>query len=268
MSGYLSEKEAKEAICEIGRKMFYKQFVAANDGNITIKIGDNLAVATPTGVNKGDLTPDMLLTVDLDGNVLAGHTKPTSELYMHLGIYQVDPTLCSTCHAHSIYLSAYAIAGLSLDMAISPETSAICGAIPVAPYATPGTKELAESVKPFVKDYNLVLLANHGPISWGAEPMQAWYVLEAAEAFAKECTLIKYIIKEARPLSGAQLDALGTKVNLDLSGPRRTAAADRESNMAAARSLSANPAPGVELTDAAIEKIAARVSEMIMQKTS
>ncbi len=266
MSEFMDEKAAKEAVCEIGRKMFQKQFVAANDGNITIRTGANTAVATPTGVNKGDLTPDMLLTVDLDGNILAGTTKPTSELYMHLGIYKIDPTLQSTCHAHSIFLSAYAVAGLSLDMAISPETSAICGTIPVAPYATPGTRELAKSVEPYVKDYSIVLLSNHGPISWGRDPMQAWFVLEAAEAFAKECTLIKYIIKDARLLSHDQLDTLGNQVNIAMNTPRRTLAADGATNTQPARSLSRIPVPPVALSDADIDRIAERVVEKLSQR--
>ncbi len=266
MTKYMDEKAAKEAVCEIGRKMFQKQFVAANDGNITIRIGENTVIATPTGVNKGDLKPEMLLTVDLDGNVLAGSMKPTSELYMHLGIYKVNPELQSTCHAHCIYLSAYAIAGLALDMAISPETSAICGTIPVAPYATPGSGELAESVKPFVKDYSIVLLANHGPMAWGRQPMQAWYILEAAEAFAKECTLIKYIIKDARLLSDSQLELLEKKTKVSMAGPRRTKAVPAETNTGPARSLTETTVPPVVLSDADIDRIADRVVEKLARK--
>jgi len=103
MGKYISEEEAKELICNIGKKMWMKQMVAANDGNITIKVGDNEVLLTPTGISKGDLTPEMLVKVDLEGNILDGTAKPTSEMYMHLNVYKHNKEAMSTCHAHSMY---------------------------------------------------------------------------------------------------------------------------------------------------------------------
>ena len=130
MRTYISEKEAKELICSIGRKMYQRQFVSANDGNITIRVGEREVIATPTGVSKGDLTPEMLLKVDFDGNILEGTMKATSELPMHLRVYNENDEVMSTAHAHPCYLSIFANMGMELDLPITPATAAIGGTIP------------------------------------------------------------------------------------------------------------------------------------------
>lgn len=260
MTKYLSEAEAKGLVCNIGKKMYDKHFVAANDGNITVRIGDNAVVATPTGVSKGEMRPEMLLTVDLDGNILAGDYPPTSELRMHLGVYRENPKIQSTCHSHSLYLSAFAIAGMELDMAISPETSFICGRVPVAPYATPGTGELADSVKPYVKDFSIVLLSNHGPLSWGEKPETAWFVMEAAEAFAKECIIIKYVLQRSRPVSASQMDTLAKSLNHNMHTPRRTNTPDEITNLVPGVPITGVDVPPARLSDEDIERIADRVA--------
>lgn len=265
MTEYVSENEARNTICDIGKRMHAKQFVAANDGNITIRIGDNEFIVTPTGVNKGELEPDMLLKSDIDGNILSGDLRPTSELFMHLNVYKMDPRVRSTCHAHCVYLSAYAIAGIAIDMAISPETAVLCGTIPVAPYAPPGSKALAESVKPFVKDYSVVLLANHGPMSWGFAPKKAWYILEAAEAFAKECTLLKYILRETRPLSEDQLDDLGRIEKVAMDTGRRARGCAVPTNAEPGRSLT-DLTPGGFLNDAEFERLADLVADKLADR--
>lgn len=266
MTKYLSEAAAKDLICDIGRKMYDKHFVAANDGNITVRVGDNAVIATPTGVSKGDLRPEMLLKVDFDCNVLAGDYKPTSELRMHLGVYKENNDTQSTCHSHSLYLSAFAIAGIELDMAISPETSFICGRVPVAPYATPGTSDLADSVKPYAKDYNIVLLSNHGPITWGDKPEKAWFVMEAAEAFAKECIIIKYILQRERPVSSEQMDVLAKSLNYDMNTPRRTNTPAKTNNQEPAVPITSISPPAARLSDEDIERIADRVAAKLSGK--
>ena len=260
MPSFITEEKARALVCDIGKKMAAKQFVAANDGNITVRIGENAFIATPTGVNKGDLRPELLLTTDIDGNILAGTMRPTSELFMHMNVYKTDPRVQSTCHAHSIYLSAYAIAGLDIDMAISPETSLLVGSIPVVPYSPTGSGGLADSIRPFVNDHSIVLLANHGPLSWGHAPEQAWFVLEAAEAYAIECTLLKYVIREARMLSNDQLRALGKQHHVDMDGPRRTSGVREEVNTARGTSLAEAALPPATLSEADIERIADRVA--------
>ncbi|MDR0653601.1 MAG: class II aldolase/adducin family protein, partial [Synergistaceae bacterium] len=182
---YICDAEARELICAIGRKMYQKQFVAANDGNMTIRVADDAVIMTPTGVSKGDLTPDMLLKVDFSGNILEGTYKPTSEMPMHLRIYRENDDIQSTAHAHPVFLSCFANLGAELDLSITSATAAVSGRIPVAPYCNPGSSELADSVALYVRDFNVVMLANHGPISWGRTPTEAWHILEESEHYAR-----------------------------------------------------------------------------------
>ncbi len=205
---YPTHTEAKEMICEIGKKMYLRGFVSANDGNITIRVGDNALWATPTGVSKGDLTPEMLILIDLQGNVLQGNLTPTSETNMHLRAYWENNALVSTCHAHALYSMIFATAGIELDMAFSPEPTEVVGKVPVAPYATPGTKELADSIQPFVKHYKTCLLANHGALAWGTTPLEAWHRMEALEAYCQLCYHQKFVVKKARTLSEQQIESL------------------------------------------------------------
>ena len=132
---YMSEKDAKKAIIDIGQRMYVKNFVAANDGNISIKTGDNEVWATPTGVSKGFMKKKMLVKVDLDGNILEGTYKPSSELKMHLRAYKENPKIKSVCHAHPPICTCFAIAGIPLDTPILAEAVITLGNVPVAPYA-------------------------------------------------------------------------------------------------------------------------------------
>lgn len=266
MGSYLKENEARELICDIGRKMYAKGFVAANDGNITVRVAENEVIATPTGVNKGDLRPGMLLRCDFSGKILAGDLPPTSELPMHLSVYQANPRVQSTCHSHAPYLSAFAIAGLTLDLPISPETTFICGTVPVAPYAMPGTPLLAEAVKPYVNDYSIVNLSNHGPLSWGDKPNGAWFVMEASEAFAMECVLLKYIIGSIRPISNHQIESLAENLNITLNPLRRTHSPDHTTNTEKSTPLSSVVPQAPRLSDEDVERIAEKLAEKLAAK--
>ncbi|SUA49721.1 class II aldolase/adducin family protein [Paenibacillus thiaminolyticus] len=205
---YYSDFEAKKMICEIGRRMYLKNFVAANDGNITIKTGPNAIWATPTGVSKGFMTPDMLVKLDLDGKVLAGNRKPSSEIKMHLRVYAENPDVRAVTHAHPPVATSFAIAGIDLDQAVSPEAVVILGTVPVAPYATPGTQEVPDSIAPFCKDYNAVLLANHGALTWGKDIIEAYYRLESLEHYALMLMYSGKIIEQANELNCSQVSDL------------------------------------------------------------
>lgn len=268
MKNYPSEKEARELICEIGHRMWNKQMVAANDGNITVRIGENAVLITPTGVSKGELTPDMLFKMDLDGNIIerAEGYSPTSETAMHLMVYKHNADAMSTCHAHCMFLSTFASAGIELDMATAPEPALITGRIPVAPYACPGTSDLAESIVPFLKDHKVIMLANHGPISWGTSPKDAWYCLESAEAFAKSSLILKYIIKDYRPLSNEQLEIL-EKAFHPISAPNKVRTAHETVNLEKGKSLQDIDADAVTLTDACMEKLADMVAKRLTQQS-
>lgn len=179
-----TDDEAKSAICEVGRKMYEKGFVASNDGNISTRVDDGIWM-TPTGVSKGELTPDMLIKLDADGKILAGSRSKSTETGMHLRLYRENPSIMAVVHAHPPFATAFAVARVPLDRHVYPEALTIIGEIPVAPFAYPGTPAVAESVAPYAKTHNALLLANHGALTWGESLHQAWFRLESLENFAK-----------------------------------------------------------------------------------
>ena len=181
---YPSEQEARRMIVEIGKRMYDKDFVAANDGNISVRIAQDRIVATPTNVSKGYMTEDMMVLMALDGTVLSEGRKPSSEVKMHLRIYQENPLAGAVCHAHPPVSTAYAIAGMPLDKAIYPEAVVNLGVVPCVHYEEPGSQGIPDSVAPYCRDYNALLLANHGVVTWGEDLLQAWYRLESTEHYA------------------------------------------------------------------------------------
>lgn len=205
---YLSDFEAKNLICEIGRRVYNKNFVAANDGNISVKVGPETIWTTPTGVSKGFMTPDMMVKMDLSGKISSGKLRPSSEVKMHLRVYQENPDANAVVHAHPPVATSFAIAGISLDQPVSPEAVVILGTVPVAPYATPGTQEVPDSIAPFCKDYNAVLLANHGALTWGSDLIQAYYRMESLEHYALMLMYSNNIINKTNELNCTQISDL------------------------------------------------------------
>lgn len=205
---FLSDEEARRLICDIGRRMSERGFVSANDGNMTIRVGEDTVWATPTGTNKGELTPDMLLKLDFNGMILEnpGNMQPTSETKLHLNVYKMNPEIQSTCHTHAQNAMIWACCGIALDVAYGPEPVGTIGKVPVAPYGCPGSQALSESIKPFCKDYKCCLMANHGAISWGRSPKEAWYIMEALEAYARLCVQIRLLDLQPRLLSKEQIE--------------------------------------------------------------
>lgn len=205
---YLTDKEAQDLIIDIGRRMSAARFVTANDGNLTERVSDDEVWATPTGVNKGELTREMLLKVRIsDGKILEGTWKPTSEIYMHLNAYRTDDTLVSTAHAHPLFLTTLACAGIDLDLPTTPAAVSISGRVPVIPFVNSGSAALAESIIPYVKLYNVVNLGNHGPIAWGHTPNEAWYRLEDAEASA-HLAIELLRLGRLRPITADQVEEI------------------------------------------------------------
>ncbi|WP_017754441.1 class II aldolase/adducin family protein [Calidifontibacillus oryziterrae] len=207
-NGYYSDFEAKKWICEIGRRVYNKNFVAANDGNITVKCGPNTIWATPTGVSKGFMTPDMMVKMDLQGNVISGKHKPSSEVKMHLRVYNENPEVKAVVHAHPPVATSYAIAGISLEKPVTAEAVVLLGTVPIAPYATPGTQEVPDSIAPFCKNYNAVLLANHGALTWGRDIIEAYFRMESLEHYALMLMYSNNIINKVNELNCNQIDTL------------------------------------------------------------
>ena len=182
---------AKEAICEVGRRMYQNGFVAANDGNISVRLGENDYLCTPTGVSKGYMTPEMICRVDGAGNATedTGAFRPSSEVKMHMRIYQDRPDVNAVVHAHPPHATAYAIAGIPLTAPIMPEAVIFLGCVPVAPYGTPSTQEVPDGVAPYLPHYDAVLLENHGALTYGADVMAAYFKMESVEFYAKLLSL-------------------------------------------------------------------------------
>jgi L-fuculose-phosphate aldolase len=241
---YCGDEEAKSLICEIGKRMYDKGFVAANDGNITIRVGDDALWATPAGVSKSFLKPEMLLKTDLGGRVLEGSWKPTSELLMHLRVYAENDEVVSTCHSHSPFALAFACTGIEPDIAIAPEPMVVVGPVRVAPFAYPGTAELADSIAPFCKSNHVVLMANHGSLTWGNHPLEAWYRMEALEAYCKEIAILEFFPRRPRLLGEEQIDHIMSRPEYGVETLGRHSGAAHSANGEPGVPLSALPPGG------------------------
>jgi L-fuculose-phosphate aldolase len=189
----VSEFQMKEQMCSIGRRIWIKGFCAGNEGNHSYRIGENRFLCTPTGISKGDLKPDQICTVDGDGKQLAGKMKRTSEFLMHAAIYKARPDVNAVIHSHPPHATAFAIAGVELPTCIHPEAEVFLGPVKTAPYVTPGDKRLGESILPFVKDSNTILMGNHGVVCFHKDMEYAYYQLEIVDAYARILLLTKQL---------------------------------------------------------------------------
>lgn len=201
-------------ILEIGKRMYAAGFAAANDGNISVRISENEVWTTPSGVSKGFMTEEMLVKTDMDGNVICGgkdergrNLKPSSELKMHLAIYRTLPDAGAVVHAHPPVSTSFAAAGIPLDKAYLQESVVRLGIIPVVPYALPGSKELADGVAEYCRDYNGLLLEHHGAVTWAEDTVQAFYLMESIEYYAKVSMNLRLMGLE-RPMTEEQIDEL------------------------------------------------------------
>jgi L-fuculose-phosphate aldolase len=206
---YLSEDYAREGICETGRKIYQRGFVAGNDGNISVRIDENEIIATPTRVSKGFMTPEILLKMDLNGNVLKdGGIPPTSEIKMHLRIFRECPDVQAVIHTHSPIATAYACAQIPLDDALLLENVVILGVVPCTEFALAGSDEVPNVVARYCKDHNALLLGNHGVLVWGNSLTDACFRSETLEHYAKIHLITRYILKSDRTLSARDRDRL------------------------------------------------------------
>jgi L-fuculose-phosphate aldolase len=174
----------KRDIVEVGRRIYARSYVASNDGNISARLDDNRVLITPTGVSKGFMKPEDLVIVDMNGKVVSGGTKPSSEVFMHLQVYKDRPDVMSVCHAHPPYATGFAVAGIALDKCILPEVVIVLGGIPLVEYGTPGTEEFYKPVLKFLPNHDAFLLANHGALTIGKDVYNAYYKMETLEHFA------------------------------------------------------------------------------------
>jgi len=191
--GSIHSRELKELICEIGRRVYNKGFAAANDGNISIRVGENEVLCSPTMICKGFMKPEDLCAVDLDGNQIAGKRKRTSEILLHLTIMKERPDVRAVVHCHPPHATAFAIAHEAIPQCVLPEVEVFMGEIPMAPYETPGSQKFADTVSPFLQSTNTIILKNHGTVSFGTHLMEAYWKTEILDAYCKMLLLAKQL---------------------------------------------------------------------------
>lgn len=178
------ERELKCQIIEAGKRMYEKGFVASNDGNISARIDENSYLITATGICKGDLLPEHILKVDNSGKLIYGDYKPTSEMKMHLAVYNKRKDVMAIVHAHPPKATAFAVAGLPLNKLSLPEVIFSLGSIAFSEYGTPSTEQVPRAVEKVINDSDAVLLANHGALTVGNSVMDAYFKMETLEHFA------------------------------------------------------------------------------------
>ena len=202
-----TEREYRQDIVDIGKLVYQKGWVAANDGNITIRLDNERILSTPTGVSKGMMSVDDLIIVDYEGNKIAGRRERTSEIAMHMTIYNLRPDVQSVVHAHPPVSTGFAAAGLSLNKALLPEVVIGLGCVPLADYGLPGTPALTEPMLPLIPKYDAILLANHGSVSYGKDVYQAFFRMETVEHFAR-INFVAEMLGGANVLPRTEVDKL------------------------------------------------------------
>lgn len=204
-----SEDEHRRELCTAGRWIHGRAFVASTDGNISVRLDSQRILISPTCISKGLMSPDDLVVTDMKGRKLAGRREASSELAMHLLIYDHRPDVHAVCHAHPPVATAHAAAGLPLDKPLLSELVITLGCVPIAPYGTPGTQELSDTLEPFVRNYDAILLANHGVVTSGVDLLSAFFRMETVEHFA-QVSLASGLLGKQVLLSACDVEKLHT----------------------------------------------------------
>ena len=205
----LTYMELREQICDICHKMWQLGWVAANDGNVSVKLPDGTFLATPTGMSKSFITPEKLVHIDQDGQIpdASAGLKPSSEIKMHLRCYKEREDVGAVLHAHPPVATGYAVANKPLDEYSMIETVIALGSIPVTPYGTPSTYEVPDRIAPYLGEHDALLLQNHGALTVGADLITAYYRMETLELFAK-ISLNAHLLGGAKEISRENIDRL------------------------------------------------------------
>jgi L-fuculose-phosphate aldolase len=188
-----SEEQVRRDLVEFGQRIHQQGLVSACDGNLSVRLDEHRVMATPSGVSKGMMRPEQMVVVDLDGQKLCGDCPVSSEIQMHLTIYRERPDVHAVVHAHPPTATGFASAGMALDQPICSEIVLTLGAVPLAEYGTTGTPALSESLMPWVREYDAILLANHGAVSYGHDLLSAYLKMEAVEHFAQILLVTKQL---------------------------------------------------------------------------
>ena len=245
-----TEERLRADIVEVGRRLHDRGFVASNDGNISVRLDGDRLLTTPTRVSKGFMTPDMMVTTDLAGRQLTGDRKPSSEILMHLAVYEHRPEINAVVHAHPPTATGFAVAGIPLDRAVLAEVVTTLGSIPIADYGTPSTTELADAVRRYIKAHDGLLLANHGALTVAQALFPAYYKMETVEHFARISLAARQLGRE-RVLSREEVNRLqGLRDRYGIAAPAPFCPPDEDpGDDADCQSVEAPSRPGARLLD-------------------
>lgn len=195
----VQDQRLREAMCEVGRRMYLRNLVAATDGNISVRLGPGRFLCTPSGVSKGWMRPEHLVVADASGALVSGEGRVTSEFHTHLAVYEERPDVNAVVHAHPPKALGFSLAGRSMTDLVLPELVMSLGGVPSTPYATPGTIEGSRVVRALIRKCDAVLLDRHGAITAGADLVDAYHKMEKIE-HAAESLLIAHLLGGPRTL--------------------------------------------------------------------
>ena len=283
----VNEFKIKQEICEVGRKIYAKGFAAANDGNISVRIADNLVLCTPTLVSKGFLKPDDICSVDMTGKQLSGRKKRTSEVLLHLEIYRHNPEVKSVVHCHPPYATAFSVAGETIPTCVLPEFEVFLGPVPTTAYETPGAQGFADTITPFIKTAKIAVLKNHGTVAWAETVDRAYWWTEILDAYCKILLIAKQVGKverisepkvkelielkerfgitdDPRRMQNADL-CINTEFGHGFAAPSACGCKDKSDPIGAAvaSAMAAHPASG-SLSEQATERLVQEITDRIM----
>jgi L-fuculose-phosphate aldolase len=215
--------KAKEEMCEIGRRLYHKGFAAANDGNITVRVGENAVLCTPTMHCKGFLKPEDIATIDMQGNQTAGQKKRSSEALLHLEIYRQRADVKSVVHCHPPHATAFAVAREPIPQCVLPEVEVFLGDVPITKYECPGGQAFADTIKPYVDKTNVIILANHGTVSFGESVERAYWWTEILDAYCRILMLARGLGRINYFSEQEERQLLDLKQQWGFADPRNTA---------------------------------------------
>lgn len=271
-------EKIKREICDIGHRIWLREYCDGNGGNISARIGPDAFICTPTGVSKGFLTPDMLCMVDGTGKQIAGSWARSSEITTHLAIYNSTPEAVSVCHAHPCHAGAFAIKGLQPPPRLIPELEVFVGTVAYTPYRTPGSKDLVDAITPLAPQHQSIIMGNHGVITWGKSVEDAYFKMEITDAYCRTVILAQSIPGGASIPCDKLPELLDMKKKLGLPDdrfglkPAELCEVDPWSTMQDRPCACSTPANGhshggapVKATNAELESLVQKVTEEIMQ---
>ncbi len=214
-----NEDEHRKDIVEICRRIYQKGWIAASDGNVSVRLPRGRILATPTKLHKGFITERDLVVIDMEGRQISGKYAPSSEIRMHLYTYEKRPEIMSVVHAHPTYCVAFTLAKVSLAKCMLPEVVFTLGSIPTAAYSTPTTEEVPQSIQKYIKDFDAIILERHGSLTAGKTVFDAYNLLERIEHVA-QITHAARQLGDLHPLTDNQIEKL-KQVGSDLGLPQK-----------------------------------------------